>query len=160
MSRVTSQRKEPNVHRRQRSERGQSAVEFAVVVPILVLVLVVVSDFGRLFFVSVAVNNAARAGAQYGSQFVTNAKDSTGMVAAANLDGANITGWNTPTASECTCVNPPSPLVACPASYCTHTTTANYVEVDTSATYHTLLTYPGIPSAYTLTGKAVMQVQQ
>jgi Flp pilus assembly protein TadG len=160
MNRVRLQRKEAKAYRRRLSERGQSAVEFAVVVPILVLLLVVISDFGRIFFVSISVNNAARAGAQYGSQFVTNAKDSSGMVAAANLDGANISGWNAPTASECTCVNPPGALTACPGNYCSHTTTANYVEVDTSATYHTLLTYPGIPSSYNLTGKAVMQVQQ
>lgn len=59
--------------------KAQSAVEFAIVVPVLALMLVVIANFARLFFVSVAVNNAARAGAQYGSQSVSTASDTSGM---------------------------------------------------------------------------------
>ena len=61
------QREKAKRPRRWSYRKGQSAVELAVVVPVLALLLVVVADFGRVFFVSVAVNNAARAGAQYGS---------------------------------------------------------------------------------------------
>jgi Flp pilus assembly protein TadG len=42
--------------------RGQSLVEFALVLPILVLVLVMIFDGGRLVFAYNAVNNAAREG--------------------------------------------------------------------------------------------------
>ena len=72
------------------SEKGQSAVEFALIVPVLALMLVVISDFGRIFFIGIAVNNAARAGAQYGSQTNTTAADWLGMVSEALADGANI----------------------------------------------------------------------
>ncbi len=133
---------------------GQSAVELAIVVPVLLLLLVVIADFARVFFVSVAVNNAARAGAQFGSQSVTNAANSAGMVAAASADAANISNWNTPTASQCTCiVANPQTVPLCATSYCTHAPTATYVTVNTSATYNTILNYPGITSSYTLTGK-------
>ena len=39
--------------------RGQSVVEFALVLPILLLLLAATIDFGRLFYTYVAVDNAA-----------------------------------------------------------------------------------------------------
>jgi Flp pilus assembly protein TadG len=143
------------------SDKGQSAVELAFLVPIVALLLLVIADFGRVFFISVAVNNAARAGAQYGSQSVTTAADSAGMVAAASADAKNIRNWNTPTASQCTCaVSSPQTVALCASSYCTDTATATYVKVNTSATFNTLLNYPGITHSFTLTGQAIMQVQR
>ncbi|MBI2954090.1 MAG: pilus assembly protein [Chloroflexi bacterium] len=47
-------------------ERGQSAVEFAIVLPLLLLILMGTVDFGRLYFRYVIVANAARVGAEYG----------------------------------------------------------------------------------------------
>jgi hypothetical protein len=48
----------------QRSERGQSLVEFALILPILVLLLVGVFDFGRAVYAFNTVSNAARQGAR------------------------------------------------------------------------------------------------
>jgi len=47
------------------TERGQSVVEFALVFPILILILMGTIDFGRLFYSYVTVTNAARVGAEY-----------------------------------------------------------------------------------------------
>jgi Flp pilus assembly protein TadG len=47
--------------------RGQSLVEFALVLPIMLLILVIAADFGRLFFTYIQVTNAAREGAGYAS---------------------------------------------------------------------------------------------
>ena len=71
-----------------RASSGQSIVEFAVAVGVLTLLLVVVADFARVFYESVGLQNAARAGAQYGSQSVITAADVNGMEAAATLDGS------------------------------------------------------------------------
>ena len=139
------------------SENGQSAVEMAIMVPILALLLVVAADFARLFYVYIAVNSAARAGAQYGSQSLITAADISGMKAAATLDGSNITGL-TANASQCTCIEG-STVAACATSYCTANATATFVEVDTTAHFNTVVTYPGVPSSITLSGKAIMQVQ-
>ena len=46
-------------------------VEFALLLPVLMLLLVVAVDFGRLFATYVAVNNAAREGAAYASAHPT-----------------------------------------------------------------------------------------
>jgi Flp pilus assembly protein TadG len=48
--------------------RGQSVVEFALVLPILLLLLAATIDFGRLFYTYVAVDNAAKEGALYGAR--------------------------------------------------------------------------------------------
>jgi Flp pilus assembly protein TadG len=141
-----------------RLKRGQSAVELAFAVPVLVLLLVVGSDYSRIFYVSVGVNSAARAGAQYGSQTVITAADSTGMIAAAKTDGANLANL-TATASQCTCASSTT-VTACPTSYCTNAPQGTFVEVDTQSVFKTILNYPGIPTSTTLSGKAIMQVQQ
>jgi TadE-like protein len=44
--------------------RGQAMVEFALVIPILILVMMGVFDFGRAIYASSAINNAAREGAR------------------------------------------------------------------------------------------------
>lgn len=165
MNRVRFQTEEPKAPRRWSSEKGQSAVEFGLALFVLPLMLVVAADFGRVFFIDIAVNNAARAGAQYGSQTNTTAADSDGMVSEAQADGANIPNFGTPTASQCTCgiPNPPTnpPCSSISSTYCAHAPSkAVFVTVNTSATYRTILTYPGVPSSMTLTGKAIMQVQE
>jgi Flp pilus assembly protein TadG len=138
---------------------GQSVVEFAIVVPILALLLVAASDFSRVFFYSIAVNNAARAGAQYGSQSVITAIDTGGMQTAATNDGSNIPGISA-LAKQCTCEV--STVKKCDSSYnCAAYPTASFVEVDTTATFNTLVNYAafGLTNSFTLNGKAIMQVQ-
>jgi Flp pilus assembly protein TadG len=50
--------------RRAGSERGAAAVEFALVLPILIMLLLGIVEFGRIFNVQVSVTNAAREGAR------------------------------------------------------------------------------------------------
>ena len=47
-------------------ERGSSLVEMALVMPMLLIMMAIVADLGRAFFVSIAVIDAAREGARYG----------------------------------------------------------------------------------------------
>src|SRR5919106_1974327 len=47
------------------SRRGQALVEFALILPILILLVVLAIDFGRVFFTSVSLNNASRVAANY-----------------------------------------------------------------------------------------------
>lgn len=142
-----------------RNASGQSLVELALALPVLILLLLAAADFGRLFYTWIAVNSAARAGAQYGSQTLTNAADSNGMKLAATIDGSNIPGL-TATASQCTCVTTGTSVPACSGSNynCTNAPKATYVEVDTQATFRTIVSYPGIPSSVTVKGTAIMQV--
>src|SRR5690349_9007117 len=47
-----------------RTERGASAVEFAIILPVLFLVIAGIVDFGRFFFLKIQLTNAAREGAR------------------------------------------------------------------------------------------------
>jgi len=52
---------------RDRVPRGQSLVEFVLVVPILFLILLAIADLGRVYTSAVAVEAAAREAADYGA---------------------------------------------------------------------------------------------
>jgi Flp pilus assembly protein TadG len=52
---------------RDRGERGAAAVEFALVLPVLLMIVLGTIDWGWYFFVSQVVTNAAREGARVGS---------------------------------------------------------------------------------------------
>ncbi|MGH2500012.1 MAG: TadE/TadG family type IV pilus assembly protein [Candidatus Limnocylindria bacterium] len=54
--------------RAHRDERGQSLVEIALAVPLLLLILVGIADVGRLYFYANAVTNAAREAAFYAAR--------------------------------------------------------------------------------------------
>jgi Flp pilus assembly protein TadG len=49
------------------TERGQSLVEMAVALPVLILLLVAVIDFARIIDASIVLTNAAREGARFAS---------------------------------------------------------------------------------------------
>ena len=58
----------PFVDRPSRARRrGQALVEFALIVPILLFILVIAIDFGRLFYLNIGIINGAREGAAYGA---------------------------------------------------------------------------------------------
>jgi Flp pilus assembly protein TadG len=50
-----------------RSERGQSLVEFAMVLPLFLIIVFGIVDFGRAYSAYVQLNNGAREGARYGA---------------------------------------------------------------------------------------------
>jgi Flp pilus assembly protein TadG len=154
-----SDKETPEARRRYWAARGQSYVELAFALPVLAIVLVVAADFGRLFYTYVEVINAARAAAQYGSNSVVTAADSTGMIAAAKQDGVNLANL-TVTASQCTCGTATASVPACSSNYCTNDPQGNYVVVNAQAPFSTITKYPGVPSSVTLKSQAVMQVQQ
>jgi hypothetical protein len=56
------------MHTGSRSERGQSLVEFALVLPLLLVFLLGVADFGRVFTAGITIEAAARNGAEAAAQ--------------------------------------------------------------------------------------------
>lgn len=52
---------------RKKNNSGQGLVEFVILLPILVLLIMVIFDLGRMAFLYSAVHNAAREGARYAS---------------------------------------------------------------------------------------------
>jgi Flp pilus assembly protein TadG len=74
-----------------RSWRGQELVEFALVIPVLVLFLFGVLDVARIFHALIAVSNAAREGARYGMAYaVTRSVAGTYSINESIIDAAAV----------------------------------------------------------------------
>jgi Flp pilus assembly protein TadG len=89
--------------------QGQTLVEFAILIPLLLLLFVMIFDLGRAVYYSSAIHNAAREGARWGVvHYNTDIKgntlaDESGMIAATKkfaiglgLSGTNVNisaGW-------------------------------------------------------------------
>ena len=54
-----------SIRRKLKREDGQSMVEFALILPIFLLILCGIIDFGWLFYNQLSLNNACREGARY-----------------------------------------------------------------------------------------------
>ncbi|MET0396543.1 MAG: TadE/TadG family type IV pilus assembly protein [Longimicrobiaceae bacterium] len=66
------------VRRLRRGTRGQSVVEFALLIPMIMVFVVAVIDFGKLFYTYQVITNAAREGARYAA--LADAKITDGVV--------------------------------------------------------------------------------
>ncbi|HLI61853.1 MAG TPA: TadE/TadG family type IV pilus assembly protein [Terriglobales bacterium] len=136
---------------------GQTLVELALTLPVLVLLLFGAAEYGRLCYIGVEVTNAAHAGAIYGSQNRGTASDNLGITTAANYDGANLTGMSV--TSQDLCAN----LYSDPPATCPNSGTApaiEYVQVNTQVTVASLFHSYGFGGNYTLTGQAIERVRQ
>jgi Flp pilus assembly protein TadG len=151
-------------HRRtpahEKGERGQSLVELAFVLPVLLLLLVGIIEIGRFAYYSILVSNAARAGAQYGAQSLATAKDVAGIRAAANNDGQGGAGLTVTPTQLCGCSGA-SLSGACPATLCVlpnHPLV--YVRVQVDGSFAPLFNYLGFLNTIAVTTVEEMRVAQ
>lgn len=139
-----------------KGETGSATMEFALLTPMLLLMVIGTGDFGRVFFHSIAVAQAARAGAQYGAQSKTKAADVAGITAVAQNEvddlGVKVTanricqcGEGMPVSCTDVCTAPdPRPEV--------------YLSVTVEHTFRTAVTYPGLPNVVELRRTAILRV--
>src|SRR6266702_286836 len=144
--------------RAMRDDSGQALVELSVGLTLCVVLIVGAAEFGRLAYASIEVSNAAHAGAAYGAQTHTSAKDDAGMQLAATNDGPNVTALTATSSHFCSCADGSSST--CLPTDCAASHILVFVEVDTTGVVDPYVHGPGLPRTYTLTGKAVMRVVQ
>lgn len=84
---------DPIQRRKKRHDRGQGLVEFALVIPMFLLLVMGIVEFGRLMAVYTGITSASREGARYGAAVgenvtgVENFRDCTGIREAAKRVG-------------------------------------------------------------------------
>ncbi|HYL27354.1 MAG TPA: TadE/TadG family type IV pilus assembly protein [Candidatus Nitrosotalea sp.] len=139
-----------------RAQDGSSLVEFAILAPILALLFVGMVDIGRGAYYGILAANAARAGAQYGAINTTTANDVAGMQTAAKQDAPNLS-WTVNATPLCS-VNGGTPAVCNTSGSGPLTNTIYYVKVQVTASFPTLIKYPGIPSQIPVSGSEEMRV--
>lgn len=151
-------------------EDGGALVELALVLPVLILVFVGTVDYARVFHTSQALNNAARAGARYGSHTPARSGDIAGMQTAATT-ATNITGVTAVASRSCQCATsagifsatlPTANDCTSPeATSCPGTHRVVTVSVTTSKTFTTIMS-GGLPSfmqSVNLSRTAAMRAQ-
>ena len=143
------------------TNHGSALVELALITPILTALLIGAIDIGRAGYVGVEVQNAAHAGAEYGS---LNPSNTAGITSAAQQSAPNVLNLSvSPPTWGCECSDGSSysaQCVATPSCVANNTRGSNVVHkvtVTTSAVYKTLAPWPGIPSSLTLYGSATMR---
>jgi Flp pilus assembly protein TadG len=143
-------------------ERGQSLVELAFVLPVLLLLLVGIIEIGRFAYYSILVANAARAGAQYGAQSLAAAADTTGISNAGTNDAPGITAPNTLTVTStqsCGCATTSLGTCGTPTA-CAAGRWLVYVQVTATGSFNSLFSYPGLPKTFAVTRVQEMVVAQ
>jgi Flp pilus assembly protein TadG len=119
---------------------GASAVELALVLPVLGLLFVFAVDFARLYFYYSIITNCARNGALWASDPTAALESPYGNATAAALADWPAHVSPTPT------VTPPHPELSTPN-----------VQVTVTWPFTTLLSYPGLPNPINLTRTVQMR---
>lgn len=138
--------------------RGVAAIEFAMIVPVLLFMMVGVTDLGMGLYADMQVQNAAQAGAQYAiAHGYTASSISTAVTSATSFSGITVSAGPT---KFCGCPSSTGVTTATCSSTCDNGTSAGtYVTVSASGTYTTLLPYPLIPTTYTFVHPSTVRIQ-
>ena len=135
-------------------------VEFALLVPLLGMILMGTMDFARAFYAAVTIADASRAAIQYGSQTNGLTGDNTGMRNAAILDAQNLPSAQVTATPErfCRCEGSSSD-VNCVTGSCPEGAPQVYVRVRTQYNFQTMVNFPGIPSTVAINVRSQARVQ-
>lgn len=163
--------------RRFNDNSGSALVEVALASPLFLLMILGGFELGRVAHFAIEVQNAARAGAAYGSES-GNATATTSITQAAENDAPDLTLTATP-GTGCVCetlttgsnptFSPTSGTVACNDTSVTPPNCSgssgtvtyrvvSYVTVSTQATINPIFGVSALPGSYTLHGYSQMRV--
>ena len=141
-----------------RSDSGAALVEMALVMPLLLLMVLGVGDFGRVLYRAITLSHAARAGAAYGAQGGGHAGDAAGIRQAAEEEAQDIAPITVTSQRICECTG--GAAVSCMMASCgSYGAPRAFVEVTATQTFATLVPFPGIPSTVPLSRTAKVRVQ-
>jgi Flp pilus assembly protein TadG len=155
---------------RSRSAAGAAIVEMALVLPVLVAVFVGTADFARVFYYSIELTNAARAGAQYAAHNSAQATRTADIIAAARSAAPNISTATDPIdvilstpPPVCQCApndgtGQPWPVAACPTICTAGNHLVEAITVETRKIFTPFSRFPGIPTNIPLSRRATMRV--
>ena len=147
-----------------RDSRGGALVEFALTFPLLLLLCLGATDFGRLFFHGVTIANAAATGAFYGAQNNVNFSKFDMMANRVTEDAKNLDNVAASATNFCECPGSPPTDISC--SEATNRQACGdygypraYVRTTATHTFQTIVNYPSIPHEVKLDRNAFMRVQ-
>lgn len=138
-------------------QRGQALAELAIVLPFLLVLLIGVVDFCRIFYASMMLTQAARTGVQYGAQSKSKSAEFSNIEEAAIDAATDLTPAITADATRsCECAD--GTVVDCAATCVGEGAPRVFVSVTAGYTFHTYFPYPGIPNNVALSRTATLMV--
>ena len=155
-----------NYESREKSRTGGTMmVEFALTIPLLMLLVVGGADFSRLFYHSVTMVNAAGTGSFYGAQSTVFSADFSGMQTAARNDAADVGTISVSPSRTCDC--PDKKAVDCFTGQCTgfyggtglYGPPRAFVKVTTTQSFEPLIRWPGVSSPVVISQDAYIRVR-
>jgi Flp pilus assembly protein TadG len=141
-----------------RCRSGATVVEFAILLPILCLFFAVGLDYARIFYFGITVQNCARNGAYYASNYpnsnyvYNDIYGYTSLSDAVTRDAGDLSPTPTWTVGYGTSPNGPFD------GGTTLDNSGGYVQVTVTWTMQSLTSLPGIPPTVTITRSCVMQI--
>ena len=139
-----------------KKENGSALLETAIVVPVLLLLAIGAAEYGRVYWTSIKVANAATAGAQYGAQGLGTG-DPT-LIEQYARDDAGDQSLTVTSSQTCRCPGSETP-VACSGTCAGYGTPQFFVAVTASKNVAFLLRYPGVPQTISVSRTATFRVQ-
>ncbi|MBN4083190.1 pilus assembly protein [bacterium AH-315-B06] len=128
---------------------GNVTLEFAAVIPVLVLLAIGIFEFGQVAITKSQIESAVKAGVQYGTQDHSAANDSAGMIQAA-LDDIGETNQTFAITARQFCSCPETGELSCSAVCNDGAYSPMFVEVDIQTTKALTFDYPGFPDSIDL----------
>lgn len=127
--------------RRSRQPReGVAAVEFAILLPLLMFLFGIGVDFARAFYAHLIITNAARNAAHYGCADPEKAVDTAGIEAVAKKDTSDLSGVTVESG--------------------TYTKDGvEYVWVNVMYPFETITPFSGVASPLTINQRAIMRIE-
>jgi hypothetical protein len=134
---------------------GSAAIEFAMIMPIVVAMLVLIFDLGTGGYTKARVQSAAQAGTTY---VETHGWNHRGIVLAVR-DATDLPAVNVQAALSCGCIGGTDIVDEPCGSTCPSGGPAGvYVRVTASSVYTPLIPYPGIDRSMTLSASSIVRV--
>ena len=137
--------------------RGTATIEFALILPLLLLLVAGVLDYTLLLRAAIAVADAARAGATFGSLSATNASNTSGKQTAALNAAPDITGLTATAAKVCKCSS--GSIVNCSGGTCSTGPVRVYAQVTAQVTCGAIFSNSQLPFSGVVSSTASMRAQ-
>jgi Flp pilus assembly protein TadG len=151
-----------------RDQAGGAIVETALAVNFLAMFLLGSIEFGRVTYASMAVTNAAKAGAQYGAQgpaYCTDTDNTTTQNGGIQKAAQNEAGWvysqnasSFQTTSSLSYICSDDTAATGLNTDCSSSQMERILTVTSTVSFKPIIHVPGTPTTYTLTGGATQKV--
>ena len=136
--------------------RGAAILEFALILPVVVALLVGMIDYGMLAYQTMEVSAAAHAGAEYALHYGWN---TTGIQSAVTSATTLTVSANPAPQLKTACVTAGAVVVTAGTTCSSGAAAGSYVQVNAQATFTPIITWSSFAMPSTIAAQAMIRIQ-